>query len=88
MPHVLDTAAADFDTRLAALLGMKREESPDVDATVAAIIDDVRQRGDAAVIALTAQFDRLDLTPDTLAFSPAEIDAACAAVPMAERAAL
>ncbi|MCB1407248.1 MAG: histidinol dehydrogenase [Rhodobacteraceae bacterium] len=88
MPHILDTADADFETRLSALLGMKREESPDVDATVAAIIDDVRQRGDAAVIELTAKFDRLDLTPDTLAFSAAEIDAACAAVPLAERAAL
>jgi histidinol dehydrogenase len=42
---------------------MKREEAPDVDAAVAAIIADVRARGDAAVIDLTARFDRLDLTP-------------------------
>ena len=38
MPHYLNTADADFDTRFAAVLGLKREDSPDVDATVAAII--------------------------------------------------
>ena len=88
MPHVLDTTAADFELRLKALMGMKREDSPDVDATVAGIINDVHRRGDAAVIELTAQFDKLDLTPETLAFSEAEIDDACARVPAAERAAL
>ena len=34
----------------------------DVDAAVAAIIADVRARGDRAVLELTARFDRLDLT--------------------------
>jgi hypothetical protein len=53
----------------AALLSMKREDAPEVDDTVAAIIADVRARGDAAVIELTERFDRLTLTPDTLAFS-------------------
>ena len=88
MPIQLSTADADFETRFTALLAMKRENAPEVDAAVAAIIADVRARGDAAVIELTAKFDRLDLTPDTLAFSPAEIDAECARVPAAERAAL
>lgn len=88
MPQFLNSADADFDARFQALLGMKREDSPDVDATVAAIIDDVRTRGDAAVIELTTKFDRLDLTPDTLAFSREEIDAACDTVPAAEREAL
>ncbi|MDG1075868.1 MAG: histidinol dehydrogenase, partial [Planktotalea sp.] len=36
----------------------------------------------------TSKFDRMDLTPDTLAFSPEEIEAACASVPETERAAL
>ena len=62
MPHFLATADADFETRFTALLGMKREDSPDVDAAVAAIIADVRTRGDAAVIELTEKFDRLSLT--------------------------
>ena len=88
MPHFLATADADFETRFTALLGMKREDSPDVDAAVAAIIADVRTRGDAAVIELTEKFDRLSLTPETLAFSPAEMEAEIAKVPAAERAAL
>ena len=75
MPAMLSTRHPDFEPRFTALLGQKREDSPDVDAVVAAIIADVRTRGDAAVIEMTARFDRLDLTPETLAFSPAEIDA-------------
>lgn len=88
MPQFLNASAPDFDARFAALLGAKREEAVDVDDTVAAIIADIRTRGDAALIELTARFDRLELTPETLAFTPAEIEAHCAAVPLAERAAL
>lgn len=88
MPHFLNTTDADFDSRFTQILGLKREDSPDVDAAVAAIIDDVRRRGDAAVIELTAKFDRLELSPDTLAFTEAEIEAEIARVPEAERKAL
>jgi len=69
MPQFLDTREADFAPRFTALLEMKREDSPEVDDVVAGIIADVRARGDEAVIALTSRFDRLDLTPETLAFS-------------------
>jgi len=88
MPVFLDTTSPDFETRFRALLAAKREDAPDVDAAVASIIEDVRLRGDAAVIELTAKFDRLELTPETLAFSEAEIDAACAQVPAEEAEAL
>jgi len=88
MPQFLNTSDADFETRFAALLGAKREDSPDVDAVVADIIADVRHRGDAAVIELTAKFDRLELTPETLRFSDEEIDAYCEQVSDEERAAL
>jgi histidinol dehydrogenase len=88
MPITLDATAPDFEARFTALLSMKREDSPDVDDTVAAIIKDVRTRGDAAVIELTARFDRLELTPERLRFSPAELSALVAQVPQAERAAL
>ena len=88
MPVILDARAADFETQFSALLGAKREDSPDVDEAVAGIIADVRARGDEAVIALTAKFDRLVLTPDTLRFSPEEIEMHCAAVPAHERTAL
>jgi histidinol dehydrogenase len=88
MPQYLNTTDPSFETAFAALLTMKREDSPDVDAVVAGIIADVRARGDAAVIELTAKFDRLELTPETLAFSPKEIDAEIAKVPAVERDAL
>ncbi|WP_151720523.1 histidinol dehydrogenase [Gemmobacter serpentinus] len=88
MPHFLNTCDAGFETAFTALLGMKREDSPDVDAAVAAIIADVRARGDAAVIELTAKFDKLDLTPATLAFSPEEIATEIAKVTAEDRAAL
>ncbi len=88
MPVYLSTADAGFEAGFAALLGAKREAAPDVDAAVAAIIADVRARGDQALIELTARFDRLQLTPATIAFSKSEIDALCAEVLPEDRAAL
>ena len=72
MPITLATTEPDFEPRFAAFLGTKREDSPDVDAAVSAIIADVRARGDAALIELTARFDRLELAPETLRVSEAE----------------
>jgi histidinol dehydrogenase len=80
MPQFLSTTDPGFEAAFTTLLGAKREDAPDVDAAVAAIIADVRDRGDAALIELTAKFDRLELTPETLAFSKAEIEAECARV--------
>jgi histidinol dehydrogenase len=88
MPVFLDTNAPDFEYAFAALLTAKREDSPDVDDTVAAIIADVRARGDEAVLDYTARFDRLDLTADQLAISASEVDAEIAKVEDADRAAL
>ncbi len=88
MPLFLSTREAGFEAAFTALLGAKREEAQEVDDAVAAIIADVRARGDAALIELTARFDRLQLTPATLALSPEEINAACAAVVSEDRRAL
>ena len=88
MPQFLSTSDADFEARFSVLLGAKREDSPDVDHTVAEIIADVRARGDAAVLELTSKFDRLDLTSETMRFSETEIAAECAKVSDADRAAL
>ncbi|RFP88556.1 histidinol dehydrogenase [Rhodobacteraceae bacterium 63075] len=88
MPQFLDTRDADFEERFAALLGAKREDSPDVDDVVAQIIADVRARGDAAVIELTERFDRIALTPETLRISTEDVAAAIAEVPGHERNAL
>ncbi|MDA9207324.1 histidinol dehydrogenase [Octadecabacter sp.] len=88
MPQFLNTSDAGFEAKFQALLGAKREDSPDVDAVVANIIADVRARGDAAVLELTAKFDRLELTADSLRFSQTEIDEYCAQVSDADKAAL
>ncbi len=88
MTFFLSTRDAGFEADFANLLSMKREEAEDVDQAVAAIIADVRARGDAALLDLTARFDRMALTPDRLAFSEAEIDAEIAKVLPEDRAAL
>ncbi|MEP3301260.1 MAG: histidinol dehydrogenase [Roseibium sp.] len=73
---------ADFGVRFQTLLSGKREVSEDVDQVVRAILEDVRERGDSAVLEYTAKFDRLDAASMAeLKVSEAEIDAAMTAVP-------
>lgn len=62
----LDREAPDFEERFRALLSAKRETAEDVEAAVRSIIDDVRRRGDAALVDFTKKFDRLDLATDGL----------------------
>lgn len=88
MPLFLNTNQRDFEARFSDLLDMKREADADVDAVVADIIADVAEHGDLAVIELTEKFDRLALTPETMAFSPTEISVAIKTVPDDEREAL
>ena len=83
MARTLDTTDPGFEAAFAALLA-EREETADVEAAVAAILADVRARGDAALADLTRRFDGHDLG----AFTADEIDALCARVPEEERAAL
>ncbi|MDA9865394.1 histidinol dehydrogenase [bacterium] len=88
MPHFLNTVDPDFELQFRALLSMKREDAPDVNATVANIIADVRARGDAALIDYTSQFDRLDLTAETIAIPAEDVDRAVAGISDEEAAAL
>ncbi|KRS15176.1 histidinol dehydrogenase [Roseovarius indicus] len=88
MPHFLNAADAGFEEDFAALLGAKREEAQDVDDAVAAIIADVRERGDQALIELTAKFDRMELSPERMRFTTAEVDDLVAQVSPEDRAAL
>jgi histidinol dehydrogenase len=76
----LDARAADFEARFAAFLTTKREVSDDVDARVADIIADVRQRGDAALIEWTERLDRFDVAARGLRVGEDEIDAALASI--------
>jgi len=84
----LDSRHAGFAEEFETLLGSKREVSEEVSLSVATILEDVRARGDEAVLAYTDRFDKLPLTATTMAFSADEIDAADAAISGEVRAAL
>jgi histidinol dehydrogenase len=79
MAMALDMQSADFERRFAALLAAKRESSADVDAVAAAIIEDVRARGDEALADYSLRFDRIDVAKLGLRIGAAEIEAAIAA---------
>nr|CRH06365.1 histidinol dehydrogenase (HDH) [Candidatus Magnetococcus massalia] len=79
----LQTSDADFDARFAKLIAWDAGDMADIESRVAAIVADVVKRGDAAVIEYTERFDRISLTPEGLAFSEAEIDAAFKELPEA-----
>lgn len=76
----LEQASGDFEERFSAFLTTKREVSEDVNVVVRGIIDDVRARGDAALIDYSKRFDRVDLEDTGLRVTDAEIDAAFAEV--------
>jgi histidinol dehydrogenase len=78
MAMALDMQSADFERRFQALLAAKRESSADVDAAVAAIIADVRGRGDEALADYSLRFDRVDVARLGLKIGAAEVEAAIA----------
>lgn len=88
MVRRLSTADPAFEDAFAALLAEKREADEDVDQTAAAIIADVRARGDAAVADYTHRFDRLDTAAIGLRIPAAEVQAAVDRCPPATVAAL
>ena len=79
-PPRLSTADAQFEAQFKARLHWSADTDAAIETRVADILTDVQQRGDAAVLELTARFDRLALTAETMAFSEAGIDAAIASV--------
>jgi len=54
----LDTKDAGFEAELARLLDRAPEAQAELTATVAQIMDDVKQRGDTALVDYTSRFDR------------------------------
>ena len=80
MARKLNAASSSFAEDFTALIAAKRDSDADVGAVVAAILADVKVRGDAAVIHYTSTYDRLDLTPATMAIRADEIAAAHSAV--------
>ena len=88
MPLRLASTDTDFAARFAAFVEVGRETASDVSQAVAAIIADVRTRGDAAVFELTKRFDRVDADAATLRFTADEIAAARGKIAPELRAAL
>ena len=76
MARRLDARAKNFASEFAALIESKREAEEDVSREVKAIIAEVRADGDAALIALSRRFDKVDLSIETLRVSPEDIAAA------------
>lgn len=57
----LSTEQADFDSRLDGLLAWESVADDGVNQAVEQILDDVKQRGDDALLAYSRRFDRLDV---------------------------
>jgi histidinol dehydrogenase len=85
----LDSHAADFESRFETLIDSDTPAQAEIDSRVAAIIADVRARGDSAVVEYTRELDRHPATDmDALEIAPARLTAALEAMPAKPRAAL
>ena len=73
MPLELNSSQPDFEAAFTAFLDSTREAEADVDTVVAAILDDVKTRGDAALLDYTKRFDRLDLETSGLRLEAGDI---------------
>ncbi|MBW2452118.1 MAG: histidinol dehydrogenase [Deltaproteobacteria bacterium] len=80
MIRFLRFSDTDFATRFAEITNRAEAVPAEVEETVRRILDDVRERGDAALCAYTEQYDRLKITPATMEVTQAEIDRAMAQV--------
>ncbi|HEX7273315.1 MAG TPA: histidinol dehydrogenase [Casimicrobiaceae bacterium] len=85
----LDSSSPGFDAALARLTAFDAALDEKVDAAVAAIVADVRARGDAAVLEYTARFDRVSApSVAALELSAAALDNALAQLAPTHREAL
>lgn len=85
----LATVDADFKQKLDSLLAFEAAADEGIERTVAGILADVKQRGDAALVEYTNRFDRLAVAGmRDLELSRAEMQAALDGLPGERRAAL
>ncbi len=85
---ILQTTEPACQRHLQKLLARGEGGSAQVEETVRTILQAVKKKGDRALLAYTAKFDRVRLMQETLAVTKPELDAALAALPKPERAAL
>jgi histidinol dehydrogenase len=85
----LSSTDTDFKARLDALLAFEGAQDESIDQTVAAILADVKVRGDAAVVEYTNRFDRSNATAMAeLELSQDELQKALTGLPAVQREAL
>ncbi len=85
----LSTKQSDFDAKLSKLLAFEETADEKLETTVAAILADVKKRGDAAVLEYTSKFDRLPLANAAAMELPqAELKAAFEGLPADQKDAL
>jgi histidinol dehydrogenase len=77
--RLLQAAALSADGVVAALARPHAATDPDAVARVAAIVDEVRRRGDAALLDFTKRFDGVELRPEEIRVSEDEWAAATVA---------
>ena len=88
-PLRLSTADPDFEAAFKARLHWSAETDAQVEERVAAILADVRQRGDVAVLEYTARFDALEAASmAALELTQTEMKSAFDALPSIQREAL
>jgi len=85
----LSTQQKNFHTELDHLLAFEATQDEQLEGTVAAILKDVRARGDAAVLEYTQRFDRLNISDAAqLEIPAAALRSAFENLPAAQRTAL
>ncbi|MCB1928234.1 MAG: histidinol dehydrogenase [Rhodocyclaceae bacterium] len=85
----LDSSACDFSQTLDALLAFDSGTDQRIEQAVEAILADVRERGDEAVLSCTRRFDGVDAAEmSELELAPSVLQAALASLPAAQREAL
>jgi len=85
----LDSRDEDFDRALSALLAFDASQDESIERAVAAILQDVRERGDAALLEYTERFDRVRAdTVQALEIPRSQWQDALAALPADQRNAL
>ena len=85
----LSSAEADFQKKFSELVAVDASVDPEITRRAEAIVDDVRERGDAAVLEYTARFDRLPAEKlSDLVITAEEMRQALETLPEGQRTAL
>ncbi|HIJ44084.1 MAG TPA: histidinol dehydrogenase, partial [Rhodospirillaceae bacterium] len=78
MAQRLDIRTSGFETAFSAMLAAKQLRTSQVDEAVADILAEVKEGGDAALIAFSKRFDGNNLTPETMRVEADELQRAAA----------